>query len=720
VITSGAMRAPASEARPSETKRGLKVLHVIPSVGPLRGGPSVMIRTMTRGLARAGLEVHVAATDDNGDGRLVVPHGVPLVEDGVAYHYFPRQTGFYAFSWPLTRWLASHVRDYDLVHIHALFSYAAVPAAYWAARAGIPYVVRPLGTLNRWGMQRRRRRLKRLSFRLIERRILRGAACVHYASEQERLEAAELGVEGRSRVAPLGIDLAELEPLPPRGGFRQREPALAHRTLVLFLSRLDPKKGLDLLLEAFAAARTRRPELALVVAGSGSEEFEAALRRQAAGLGLDGDVWWAGFLGGRDKLAALADADLFVLPSYSENFGVAAVEALAAGLPVIISDRVGIHREVAAAGAGVVVPCDAGAVADATARLASDTAFRADLGTRGRRLARERFSVEAMVPELVAMYTLALHAGRRAMHESRAALDATERYEATGKPWVPITAVVLTYDEEKNLDACLGSLSGWIPEVFVVDSGSTDRTVEIADRYGARVVRHPFETHARQWAWAIENLPCRYEWILGLDADQRVMPELRAEIQQVFGQGRSRLDGVDGFYVKRRQVFRGRWIRHGGYYPKYLLKLFRRGRVAVDRNDLLDHHFRVRGRTAKLEHDLIEENHKESDISFWIEKHNRYAMLLAQEEAQRGEAGRRGLPVPSPVGEPDERVLWRKRVWARLPLFARPFLYFAYRYFLRLGFLDGKEGLIFHFLHACWFRFVVDVKLDEVRHSCRR
>jgi glycosyltransferase involved in cell wall biosynthesis len=279
---------------------------------------------------------------------------------------------------------------------------------------------------------------------------------------------------------------------------------------------------------------------------------------------------------------------------------------------------------------------------------------------------------------------------------------------------LPITAIIPTYNEEANLEACMQGLSGWIGEVFVVDSGSTDATIAIAEQYGARVVRHPFETHARQWAWALENLPCSHEWILGLDADQRVTPALRAEIVRLFTEDAETLRVVNGFYMNRRQIFRGRWIRHGGYYPKYLLKLVRRQRVRIDSNDFLDHHLHVAGRTAKLRQDLIEDNRKENDIAFWIDKHVRYAALLALEERLRRAGG--AAPItPSLRGNPDQRALWQKRVWWTLPRYARPFLYFAYRYFIRLGFLDGREGLIFHFLHACWFRLLVDIKLDEMK-----
>ncbi|MBD0319625.1 MAG: glycosyltransferase family 2 protein [Gemmatimonadetes bacterium] len=279
---------------------------------------------------------------------------------------------------------------------------------------------------------------------------------------------------------------------------------------------------------------------------------------------------------------------------------------------------------------------------------------------------------------------------------------------------VPITAIVLTHNEEANLEPCLASLAGWAGEVWVVDSGSTDGTLAIAERFGARVVHHPFETHTRQWRWAVESLPAAHPWVLGLDADQRVTPELARELAERF----STADGpqVDGLFVKRRQIFRGKWIRHGGYYPKYLLKLFRRDAVTFDDADLMDHHFYVAGPTAKLRHDLVEDNRKERDIGFWIDKHNRYARLHAREERLR--AGGAGWALePSLTGNPDQRVAWLKQRWYRMPLFVRPAMYFVLRYFFQLGFLDGKQGFVFHFLHAFWYRLLVDIHLDTAEDA---
>jgi glycosyltransferase involved in cell wall biosynthesis len=293
----------------------------------------------------------------------------------------------------------------------------------------------------------------------------------------------------------------------------------------------------------------------------------------------------------------------------------------------------------------------------------------------------------------------------------------TDEISSTGPASTPeapvglLTVVVLTYNEETNLPACLESLRGLGAPIFVVDSGSSDRTKDVAQQFGAYVVEHPFDTHAAQWRWALDELPIVTSWVLALDADQRATPELLVELRSLNARD---LNGVSGAYVNRRQIFRGRWIRYGGYYPKYLLKLFRRDKVRIDTSDLVDHHFYVDGATINLRHDIVEANRKEDDISFWIDKHNRYATLLAREEFLWRRDHRATAIEPSLLGDPDQKTLALKRWWRRMPLYVRPFLYFVYRYVVRFGFLDGKQGAIFHFMQGFWFRLLVDIKLDEL------
>ena len=228
----------------------MKVLQVIPSLAEAHGGPSRALTLMERALAAQGVAVETATTDDDGPGRRNGrPAGRPLAENGAVRRYFPKRLEFYKISPGFARWVWRHAGDYDIVHIHALFSFTSVAAAWAARRAGVPYVVRPLGTLGRYGMGRRRPWLKRLSLAWLEGPILRHAAAVHFTSEAERQEAEALGVPMRGALVPLGI---EPGPAADVAAMQARFPALREGRCVLFLSRLDPKKNLEGLLRAFS------------------------------------------------------------------------------------------------------------------------------------------------------------------------------------------------------------------------------------------------------------------------------------------------------------------------------------------------------------------------------------------------------------------------------------------------------------------------------------
>lgn len=394
--------------RDTDMPSPIKVLHVIPSVGMARGGPSVVVRTLAQHQSNAGAEVHVACTDDDGKGHLNASDQL-FAESNVRYWIFKRQARPYVLCLPLARWLRKHAQDYHLIHVHALFSHTSVAAARAARRAHVPYIIEPHGLLNRWGMEMRRPLAKAISFRLVERPILERAAAVLYSSQQEFLEARLLRMNHQPLVIPNPVEIAP--DAMRRGSFRSANPELANRPLILFLSRLDPKKGIDLLLSAFAQVRKNSPDAILLMGGNGDAGYVEGLKRSAAMLGCADAVRWLGFLGGDRKISVLADADVFVLPSYSENFGVAVVEAMAAGVPVIVTDQVGLHQEISAAQAGFVVKCNAPELAETIRRSLDSRQLRAALGANGRKLAVQ-FSPETIAKRLLLSYQEIL-AGRR-------------------------------------------------------------------------------------------------------------------------------------------------------------------------------------------------------------------------------------------------------------------------------------------------------------------
>lgn len=280
----------------------------------------------------------------------------------------------------------------------------------------------------------------------------------------------------------------------------------------------------------------------------------------------------------------------------------------------------------------------------------------------------------------------------------------------------PLSVFVMTYNEELNLERCLESVCERAGEVIIVDSFSSDHTLEIARRYTDRIYQHPYEAHPQQWQWTLSQVPFRYEWIFAVDADFQVTPALWDEIAQALARGDP---AVNGYFVRHRQIFRGRFLRHGTMYPRYWLRLFRRTKVHLDPRDLVDVHFYVEPPVGRLEQDVVEDNRKEREIAFWIEKQLRFAHRQAVEELH-GEDTEHALPARARLlGTPDERTLWLKAVWRRLPRYVRPWLLFAYRYVLRLGFLDGKEGFLYHFTQALVYRTLVDARMEELEAAVR-
>jgi glycosyltransferase involved in cell wall biosynthesis len=379
-----------------------RVLQVIPSVSPVHGGPSSAIRAIERGLLHTHWSFETATTDDDGRGKRVTRRTGALVEDeGAPRWYFRKSTEFYKVSWSFVPWILREVRRYDVVHIHALFSFTSLAAGWAARRTGVPYVIRPLGVLNRYGMRSRRPWLKRLSLRLLEAPLLRGAAAVQFTSELEQKEALSLRIPMRPVIVPLAV--AE----PVNGDpehVRAAWPAAASKPCVLYLSRLDPVKNLESLLRAIA--QLNRPDwtVTLLVAGSGEAAYVRQLHELARSEGIEDSVVWLGHVTGETKASALSLATLFVLPSFSENFGVAVLEALASGLPCVVGRGVGMATAVESAGAGLAVNPDPDSIAVAIRKLLESQALRAAASSAARHMVEQEYSLEVLGRRLAGLY----------------------------------------------------------------------------------------------------------------------------------------------------------------------------------------------------------------------------------------------------------------------------------------------------------------------------
>ncbi len=277
-------------------------------------------------------------------------------------------------------------------------------------------------------------------------------------------------------------------------------------------------------------------------------------------------------------------------------------------------------------------------------------------------------------------------------------------------------AIVLTLDEERHLARCLASLAGVVDEVLVVDSGSSDRTEDIAREQGARFLQHDFVNQARQFNWALTQLDTDTDWVLRIDADEYLTPALASEIRERL----PRLDaGVDGVVFGRGMVFQGRKLRFGGLFPVRVLRLFRYGRGRCEER-WMDEHIQVAGPTVNFSGELID--HNLQSLSWWTDKHNRYASREAVEllNLKHGFLLSADTAGQSAGAQAAAKRWIKERVYARLPGGLRALVYFLYRYVVRLGFLDGRAGVTFHVLQGFWYRYLVDAKVAEVERHMRQ
>jgi glycosyltransferase involved in cell wall biosynthesis len=395
----------------------LKILQIVPSISLVYGGPSQMVKGLSSALASQGVEVTVLTTDSNGDvGQppLDVPLNQPVEQDGYQVRYF-RCSPFrrYKFSIDLLRWLSQHAKEFDLAHIHALFSPVSTAAATVARNKKLPYILRPLGTLDPADL-RKKRRFKQIYAALLEGPNLAGAAGIHFTSTQEAKISERFGTHTPDLVIPLGVQ----PPQPPlvrgekeegmtaKGIARMKWRIPDDQPLVLFMSRIDPKKGLNLLIPALERLLGSGLDFHFVLAGASpqSPDYEKQIQEQLKASTLSSRTTITGFVTGELKAALLQDADLFVLPSYYENFGIAVAEAMVAGTPVVISDQVHIWEEVKGAEAGWVSPCEVDALTECLREALQDVGEQKRRGANAQEYALKNYSWDAIALAMIQAY----------------------------------------------------------------------------------------------------------------------------------------------------------------------------------------------------------------------------------------------------------------------------------------------------------------------------
>ena len=279
---------------------------------------------------------------------------------------------------------------------------------------------------------------------------------------------------------------------------------------------------------------------------------------------------------------------------------------------------------------------------------------------------------------------------------------------------IDISVIILTYNEELHIKRCIENIKNIASKIFVIDSNSTDNTATIAESLGATVIRHKWPgNQAEQFNWALENVDIKTEWVLRLDADEYLLPELINEIQDKLPNISKEITGIT---FKRRHIFMGRWIKRGTY-PVMILRMFRKGKAICEQR-LMDEHIELlEGKSITFENDFVD--HNLNNISWWAEKHINYAVREAAElidiehNITKKNYDKRNLSKNTL----QKREL--KNKYAKQPLFWRSFAYFCYRYFFKLGFLERKEGFLWHFMQGWWYRTMVDAKIYEIKKECK-
>ncbi|WP_016953285.1 glycosyltransferase [Anabaena sp. PCC 7108] len=382
----------------------MKVLHVIPSISPKLGGPTQVVLNLVRALRAEGIDAEIATTNDDEGMLLDVPLFERVEYQGLPVWFFPPAARIKAFlpSPRFTQWLWKNIKNYDILDNHYLFSYLPSCAAIFAQWQQVPYTVRIMGQLTPWALAQSQLK-KQIYSTVIERRNLNNAAAIHCTSVGEMEDALRFEVTPPKIVLPLGVNPPLL--------IRDAKSKLRHQynissevPIVLFLSRLHYKKRPELLIQSLGGLVKQEQKFHLLIAGSGEDLYVKSLQQIVASLNLTEQTSFVGFVSGYDKDLLLQGADLFVLPTYSENFGIALAEAMVSGLPIITTPGVQIAPEIAAAQAGIIVEGEIEALQGAIANFLNSPQMREQMGQNGRLFALEQYSWQTIAKQLATAY----------------------------------------------------------------------------------------------------------------------------------------------------------------------------------------------------------------------------------------------------------------------------------------------------------------------------
>jgi len=389
----------------------MKLLIVTPYYWPayLRGGPVISLHCLNRALASKGVDVTVYTTNVDLNNKVPVNKEADICGVKITYFAFTGLFDFIAglgwqFSWQLTRALKQNIRSFDLIYIVTVWSYPAAIAAYYCKKYRKPYILTPRGMLYPDTFFKKVWK-KRLYYRLILKQYIKGASAIHYTSEDEAEKTHPfLGLSNPKVVIPNGLELSEFRDLPDREKLKIRYPQLKDKKIILFLGRLNWKKGLDVLVKAYKMLTKDKADVHLLIVGGDEKGYGRKVKRWVNECGINYQVTFTGLLTGKDKLAAYTGSDIFVLPSYSENFAMAVAEAMACGLPVVISNKVGIYREIERNNAGIIINTRPEDLYRAMKSLLENPALRKELALNGRKLAEECYDINKVAGNMIAAY----------------------------------------------------------------------------------------------------------------------------------------------------------------------------------------------------------------------------------------------------------------------------------------------------------------------------